>query len=118
LKQDRRRAVAVDVIERSERQPPALRAVLRVREQTIVAKEHVHVLAIGYRTRRRGRIRRLIALEPWPRRLPPAQDFTSAALEGKRVQLAALVDHLFASGICPRTTLRAGQIDPIAPDHR
>ena len=54
--------MAIHVVEGPQRQPPALRAVVAVGEQAVVAEEHVNGLAIGDRSGRRRRVGRLILL--------------------------------------------------------
>src|SRR6266404_7767285 len=85
--------MAIHVVERPQRQPPALRAVLAVGEQAVIAEEYVNGLAIGDRTGRRRRVGRLILLMARARSFPPPYNFAAAAADRQRVQLAALIDH-------------------------
>src|SRR5258706_10923470 len=109
--------MAIHVIERSQRQPPALGAIFAIRQQAEVAEENVHVLAVGYRARRRRRIGRLVALQPWTRGLPPPENLAGSAAESQSVQPAALIDYLFPPGVSPRATLGAGDEDEIPCDN-
>src|SRR6266851_4860949 len=92
----------VHVVERSQRQSPALGAVLiRISQQAEVAEEDVNVLAIGDGTGRRRRTGGLITLQSRARGFPPPEDLAGDAAQSERVQLAALIDHLFATGVSP-----------------
>src|SRR5260370_16074764 len=103
--------MAVHVIERSQRQPPALGAIFGIRKQAEVAEENVDILAVGDRAGRRRRIGRLVALQSWTRSLPPPENLAGSAAESQSVQPAALVDYLFPPGVSPRAPLGAGHED-------
>src|SRR5579864_6721890 len=103
--------MSIHVVEWTERQSPALGAVLRVGDQAEVAEEDIHALAIGHRTGRGRRISRLVALQARTWNLPPPDDLARGPPDGERIQLAALVDHLLAPGVGASAAFSAGKED-------
>src|ERR1039457_3042537 len=69
--EDWRGAVAVWIVERTQRQTPALVAIRSVGQHPEVAKEHVNIASICDCRWRRGSVRLLETLHAWARRPPP-----------------------------------------------
>ena len=97
--QYRRRAHAVKVVERPERQAPPLAPVHVIRQQAEVGEEHVDVGAVGRRRRPGGAVPRVELLDPGARRVTLPDNAPGGAIEADG-------DEFFAA--------RGGDEDPLA----
>ncbi len=90
IRENGRRAVAVWIVERAQRQTPALVAIRPVGQQPEIAKEHIHIGAVGDRRGGCGPIGRLKAFRAIAWRFPPPQYLAAIAVETVREQTLAL----------------------------
>ena len=83
--------MAVRVVERTERQFPALVAIHSVADESEIAEEDVDIAAVAHRRGRGGAVGLLHTLHARTRRFPLPLDFAGRAIEADREELFAFV---------------------------
>jgi glycosyltransferase involved in cell wall biosynthesis len=109
--------VAIHVVERPKRQPPALHAVSGIGNQAIVSEENVDVVAVNDRAGRSARVCRLVAFDSRPGGLSLPHHFAAVEVEADRKE-PTFIPHLGASRIDTIASLDSGQIDAVTREDR